>query len=211
MAVSMKAIARENTKKSFAKKLRAAGKVPAVVYGKKVESLPVTVQEKEIWQILRTEANAVITMEIENEGSHPVMVYEVQKDPISNRLLHIDFHQIDLTEKIRTQVALEVIGEAIGVREEGGVLQYGTFEVEVRCLPGDVPSSIEIDVSELQIGDSLTVADLTVSEEIEIMSEPTETVVSVLAPQQEEEETDADEDAPTEPELVGQEEEADEE
>lgn len=176
------------------KQLRAEGKIPAVVYGESIDNATISVDQKQMSNILRTNPNAVLQMEVPEQGKHPVMIGEIQRDPISRDILHIDFLQIDVKNPIKVMVRIDILGEAVGSRE-GGVLQVPLTELEVECLPHLIPTSIPVDVSELSIGDSVLVSDITMPEGVEASTAAEEVIASVLAPQAEEEEeaTDAEE------------------
>jgi large subunit ribosomal protein L25 len=134
--------------------------------------------------LLRKNPHAIIEMELPDGGKQPVMMNEVQRDKINRELLHVDFHQINMDEKVKTAVSLEFVGEPVGV-SEGGVVQIQLHELEIRCLPQNIPSSIQVDISGLGLGENLLVSDLSVSSEIEVKSDPGELIVTILAPQKE--------------------------
>lgn len=184
MAVSIRAELREQGTKSDRKQLRSRGKIPAVVYGKKIDRLSVTVDEKELTSLLRHNPHALLEMEVPGKGNVPVMLSEIQRDKLSRAVLHVDFHQVNLDEPIRTAVPVELTGSSPG-EAEGGLLSVLLHEVEVRCLPKHVPASIPLDVSGLGIGDSFLVGDLTAPAGVEIKSDPGAVLVTVLAPQKE--------------------------
>jgi large subunit ribosomal protein L25 len=184
MVKTLKAEERKETTKSEIKQLRSKGKVPGVVYGKKIGSAAISIEEKELQALLRKNPHAIIEMELPDGGKQPVMMNEVQRDKINRELLHVDFHQINMDEKVKTSVSLEFVGESVGV-SEGGVVQIQLHELEIRCLPQNIPSSIQVDISGLGLGENLLVSDLSVSSEIEVKSDPGELIVTILAPQKE--------------------------
>src|SRR5699024_2417301 len=140
-----------------------------------------------------------------------VMVHEYQTDPVKGDLIHVDFFAINMTEEMDVDVQIRIEGEAAGVKE-GGTLQQPLFELQVRAKPANIPEEITIDVSHLNIGDTITVADLPKSDDYEIMEEPETGLAVVLAPEAEEEETEVEDvDFSAEPELVGAEDEEEEE
>lgn len=185
MVTSLKAESRSGATKSETKQLRAVGQVPGVVYGKNVGTRTIAVEAKQLLMLLKNNPNAVVEMDIPERGIHPVMVHEVQRDTLRGDLLHIDFHQINLEEPVRTAVPLEFRGEAKGAAE-GGLFQIQLHELEIRCLPNDIPSAFPVDVSLLEMGHSILVKDLPVIDGIEIKSDPDDVVVTILAPQKEE-------------------------
>ncbi|MEC0248380.1 50S ribosomal protein L25/general stress protein Ctc [Paenibacillus chitinolyticus] len=194
MGVALKGNTRTNATKSEAKQLRRQGKVPGVVYGKTTDSLTVVLERKELVPLLRSHPNAVIDLNIEGVGKRPVLISGVQRDSLSQDVIHIDFHQINMNEPVKATVAIEIVGEAAGVKE-GGILQVETAQLDVRCLPDDLPDSVQVDISNLGIGENILVSDLKLPENVEVKTEAQDVVVTVLQPQKEAEETTADEPA----------------
>ncbi|MFS0836375.1 50S ribosomal protein L25/general stress protein Ctc [Paenibacillus sp. 1P03SA] len=194
MGVALKGNTRTNATKSEAKQLRRQGKVPGVVYGKTTDSLTVVLERKELVPLLRSHPNAVIDLNIEGVGKRPVLISGVQRDSLSQDVIHIDFHQINMNEPVKATVAIEIVGEAAGVKE-GGILQVETAQLDVRCLPDDLPDSVQVDISSLGIGENILVSDLKLPENVEVKTEAQDVVVTVLQPQKEVEETTADEPA----------------
>ncbi len=200
---------REETGKGVARSLRRSGLVPAVIYGKSRPSQALTVNPEDLKN--KMSGNAIFDLLITAEGEEikeTVMIKEVQKDPIKGELLHIDFHHISMDEKITINVSLNLNGEAPGVRE-GGVLQQLLREVEIECLPLDIPEALQLDISKLEMGNSLLVNDLEVPENIEIKTPFEEAIVTIVVPTEEEEELEEETegDELTEPEVIGEEEE----
>ncbi|WP_199623940.1 50S ribosomal protein L25 [Paenibacillus alkalitolerans] len=178
--------ARTGATKSDVKKARDEGKIPAVVYGKKVPGEPVFIDEKVLASLLKTNPGGVIRMEIPNFGQQSVMINEVQRDKLTrDRILHVDFHQIDLNEKVKATVRVELTGEAKGVAE-GGILQQLSMTLDIRCFAGDIPPVIEADVTNLEIGDHLYARDIRPPAGVEIKSDPNDMIATVLVPQKEE-------------------------
>ncbi|OQX61629.1 MAG: 50S ribosomal protein L25/general stress protein Ctc [Desulfococcus sp. 4484_241] len=163
--------------------LRREGFVPAVVYGYKKDSVPVTVNERDFNRLVKDGGHqSLISLAIdEGSVSKTVMLKEVQKHPVSGKIIHADFYEVDMNKKIATTVPVITTGVCKG-EKEGGVLQLIRRELEVRCLPANIPESIEIDVSNLEIGDSIHVEDITVGEDIELLHDVNFTVISVAAP-----------------------------
>ncbi|NLM51297.1 MAG: 50S ribosomal protein L25/general stress protein Ctc [Firmicutes bacterium] len=171
--------------KGHLKQLRKAGLVPGIVYGKKEEPIPIAVDAKDINAILNTPTgvNTLVDLSIEGQEPTTVIMKELTRDIIvSERYLHVDFMRISLTEKLELEIPIVLVGESVGVKE-GGVLQQTLREVTLKCLPTNIPEQIELDISELQVGESLTVADLSVPEDMEIVTDLDEVVVTVVAPQ----------------------------
>jgi large subunit ribosomal protein L25 len=192
MAIAMQADARSVKTKGDLRKLRLGGMVPGVVYGKQLsESATVSIREKELKALLRSQPNAVLEMEVPGQGKHSVMVADVQRDSLNGVITHVDFHQINMNEEVRANVRIEATGDSAGVRE-GGILSIVLHELEVQCLPGAIPEHISVDISSLGIGESLQVKDLMLPQGVEVSSDPEVVVLTVLAPQKELDETEAE-------------------
>lgn len=207
--VILKAEIREATGKSGCKHLRKEGLIPAVVYKDGKKGLSVKVDNKDLWHALHTEAgeNAIITMEIDSEGKEvkkTVIVKEMQNDPLNDKFLHVDFHEISLKEKLKVKVPVIVKGEPVGVKEEDGVLSQLMWEVEVECLPTDIPEHVDINVDELKIGDSVHIKDLAPIPGVTILDDPEQAIAGVHPPKAEEEEVveEAVEGEEVEPEVI---------
>ncbi|RXZ79273.1 50S ribosomal protein L25/general stress protein Ctc [Paenibacillaceae bacterium] len=188
MSISLKAKERSGKTQSDLRQLRAHGRIPAVVYGKKIDvPASISVEAKELLALLRSHPNAVVEMEVPSAGKQPVMMTEIQRDPLSRQLLHIDFRQIDMNEEVKTAIHVDITGEAAGVKA-GGVLQILLHEVEIQCLPGSIPESVQVDITDLEIGDQILVSDLKLVSGVTVLSEPGAVVAAVLVPQKAEEE-----------------------
>lgn len=189
MSAVLKAESREAKTKSEAKQLRAKGQIPGVVYGTKVSSTAISVNGKELLALLRENPHAVVDLELPADGKQPVMVQEVQRDKLTGSILHIDLHQINMNEPIQTAIGIAITGEAPGVKE-GGILTVEMHELEIKCLPGDLPGSLTVDISKLGVGENLLVSDIAIPDKVELLSNPDDVVVTVLAPQKAEEPAD---------------------
>ncbi|MFA4844459.1 MAG: 50S ribosomal protein L25 [Candidatus Margulisiibacteriota bacterium] len=173
------------------KGLRRQGLVPAVVYGKKIKALALAIDGKSfIKQILRSVAgrNAIVTLKVAGGKVKDISVLtqEVQMNPLTDEILHVDFRHIVMDEAIRTRVRIELTGIPLGVKETGGVLVHGLREVEVECLPGNIPDKFLIDVSALNINDSLHVSDLAITAKVKVLTTPTEMIANCSPPTKEE-------------------------
>jgi large subunit ribosomal protein L25 len=185
--VKLRADKREATGKGAARKARASGKVPGVVYGRGMEPVAIEVDRREFVTALLTDAGMNVLLDIEIDGSTTLaLTRELQRDPVRGTLLHADFVKVDRTQEIEVEVPIHLVGESPGVRE-GGVLEHQLFTAHVKCLPTDVPESVDADISGLQIGDSLKVANLAATDGFEILNEPDVVVALVTAPVSEEE------------------------
>ena len=168
---------------------RKEGLVPAVVYGKGVDSKNIWVKLLDFKRLVKQSGEStVIDLRIDQKDRRSVLIYETQQDPINDNYIHIDFFQIRMDEKIETEVELEYVGEAPAVKALGGVLVKNIDAVEVKCLPADLPGSIQVDISCLEtFDDRITLKDLKLSEKIELSIDP-ETVVALVVPPRSEEE-----------------------
>jgi large subunit ribosomal protein L25 len=186
--VSLSAEAREGRGKGVARKLRATGRIPAVVYGRGRESQAVSLDPAALSKLLRGSHSGVNTLIDLSLGGREsvVLVRDIQKDPVSGRWVHADLYEVDLTRTIEVQVPLHLIGKPAGI-ELGGILDHPLREVTVECLPRAIPDSIDVDVSALGVGDSIHVRDLTLPEGTRILSDPDLAVASVVLPKAEEE------------------------
>lgn len=166
---------------SAARRLRRQGLVPAVLYGRGMEPVPLSVNASLLRELVHAGGhNVVVRLNIKDGNAEPptVMLKEIQRHPLSGIVLNVDFQKISLTEQITAEVPIILVGEAPGVKQ-GGVLDHVLREVEVECLPTDIPHSIELNVSQLDIGHALHVSDLAAPPGVTITAEPTEVVVAV--------------------------------
>jgi large subunit ribosomal protein L25 len=186
--VKLHAQKREGNGKEAATRLRNSGRVPAVLYGKGTESMSLSVEAHEarlLFQSISVE-NTIIGLEIEGESKPvPTLIREIQAHPYRPVLFHVDFYRIREGEKLELDIPIHVIGVPEGVRTSGGILQQSVHEVQVRCLPTEIPSSIDVDVSGLQVGQTVHVSDLKVGEGVEILVDPEQVVCSVVLPRAE--------------------------
>lgn len=182
---SLNASPRDGTGKGVARKLRAAGQVPAVLYGKDMETMHLTVDahEAELLFSSISVASTIVDLNVQGEnGPTQTLVREVQVHPFKPELLHIDFMRIQAGVAVEVDVPLHLEGIPAGVRVDGGVLEQIAHEIPVKCVPAKIPDAIVVDVTALEIGDSLHVSDLPVDEDVEILLEPERTIVNVSAP-----------------------------
>lgn len=184
--IQMNGTRRESVGKGGARKARAAGQLPGVVYGHGEEPVAVAVDYREFMTQMRKHkgANPIVNL---NLGGHELtaLVRDAQIDPISQAVLHVDFQHISLTEKITVEVPIHPVGVAIGVKDNGGILEMIHRTLEIRCLPTAIPGSIDVDVTALMVGQALHVSDVKV-EGIEILSDPDTTLILIAAPTVEE-------------------------
>jgi large subunit ribosomal protein L25 len=202
--VVLKSARRDDVGKGVARRLRMAGSVPAVYYGRGETPLSLAVQTKELESILHgaSGSNVIVDLKVDGEAAadRKALLREVQRHPVKGSILHVDLQHISLSEKITVEVPVVLVGTPIGVKDGGGILEHLLREVEVECLPTDIPASISVDVSHLNIGDSVHVGDLK-AEKAVVRTEAERAVATVVPPTILEEVKPAEE-APTEPELV---------
>ena len=205
---SLKSIIRQGKQtRSDLEKLRNTGKVPAVVYGYGTKNTSVKVDEVEFIKVIREVGrNGVIDLGVGSK-TIKVMVSDYQFDPLKNQITHIDFLAINMTEKRTVDVPVQLVGEAVGAKE-GGVVEQPLFDLQITATPENIPESIEVDITDLQINDSYSVGDIKVSGDFTIENDPEESVVTVVPPTDEpsEEEIEAmeGESATEEPEVAGE-------
>jgi large subunit ribosomal protein L25 len=174
-----------------ARRLREAGQIPAVLYGPKTESVLLSVNKSDFDLILKKGriGQLILNLVIQNNGetyTRPAMIKELQVHPVSRNYLHIDFYEIDMDRKVTVKIPVVTTGQSVGI-ERGGILQIIRRELEVQCLPFEVPKTIEIDITDLDMGDSVHVEDISLDGEVEFFSEASLTVVTMLSPKVEEE------------------------
>jgi len=174
-----------------ARRLRQAGQIPAVLYGPKTESVLLSVNKSDLDLALKQgrSGQIMLNLVVQDNGeayTRPAMIKELQLHPVSRNYLHIDFYEIDLDRKITLGIPVVTVGSSVGV-ERGGVLQIIRRELEVECLPFEVPESIEIDITDLDMGDAIHLKDISLDGDVELLGEPNLTVVTVLSPKLEEE------------------------
>lgn len=172
--------------KNEARRLRASGRVPAVVYGAKKSSVAVSVDPKQITRILHSASghNTIFDLELGSEKTK-AMIVDWQYEPLKGKLLHIDMKRIAMDEKIRVSVPVHLTGEAAGVKQQGGILDQVMREVEIECLPGDIPSSIDADISHLVFGQVLRVADLPHGGSIKFITDENQAVAHITSVKEE--------------------------
>jgi large subunit ribosomal protein L25 len=203
--VDLEAKQRELKTKGALQTIRQGGEIPAVVYGGKKNPSTVSVVAKGFQQLVKAHGeNVVVNLKLGSE-TETVLVKEIQRDPLSRAFIHVDFQRISLTEKIEVDVPVHVKGEAPGVKLAGGILEHILREVRVRCLPTNIPGELHVDVSGLDINQGLRVKDIQLEEGLEILTDPEQLVVNIVAPTVLEEEPAAAATAaagPAEPEVI---------
>jgi large subunit ribosomal protein L25 len=188
------------------KKIKSQGLVPGVIYGSQAEPMPLQVEARALTNVLAHALSEHVLVELEiTDGSQNTnrlaLIQEVQHHPLRPELLHVDFHAVSATEKITSEVPIEAVGDALGVRTFGGLLEHSLRTLEVECFPQDLPEIVRIDVTNLNIGESLHVRDIPLPSGVESLTPADLTVVSVVASRVGEEVTETAE-APAAPEVI---------
>jgi large subunit ribosomal protein L25 len=208
--ITINAEPRQERGKNEARRLRVKGSIPAVVYGGKDGSVAISVDPKEVNRILhsKTGHNTIFDVAIRDMATTPVMVVDWQKDPVKGNLLHVDLKRIDLSQRLLVMIPVYCSGEAKGVKQEGGLLEVVTREIQVECLPDEIPESFAVDVTELMLGESKRASDLPLIGSMKLISQPEMVLVHVVAMRVEVEETPAVVEgaevaaSPAEPEVI---------
>jgi large subunit ribosomal protein L25 len=199
---------RSTTGKNEARRSRSGGRIPAVVYGAGKPNVPISVDRKALADLFREGAgdNAIFLLKLAgSDQSRHAMIREMQRDPVSRKPLHIDFVRVLMDVKITVSVPIEIVGVAKGVKTDQGILDVVTREIEIECLPTNIPAHLPIDVTELAIGDAIRVSELPVPEGVTIVDNPEKVVVHVTHPTREEEPVAAAAEGaaePAEPEVL---------
>ncbi len=183
----LEAEARESGTKNQARRVRRGGKIPAVVYGAGKDAQPVSVDPRHVLRILRSDSGHNTIFDLAMNGGEPTkaMIVDWQYEPIKGHLLHIDLKRIAMDKVLRVSVPIELQGVPVGVKTEGGILEQMLREVEIECLPGDIPSHISVDVSELSFGKVLRVEDLPHNEKLKFLTEANQPVAHVTSVKEE--------------------------
>jgi len=177
---------RAETGKNANRRLRVAGKIPGVLYAAGKPSVPVAVSPREITAILRSASGENTLFDLDLGGSRrKVILKEFQKEPVRGQLLHADFYEVALDKPIQVKVHVEYTGVPVGVKVQGGLVDFVTRELDVECLPADIPEKITVDVSHLELGKHLRVSDLKLSEKITVLTEPEIVIVHIVTPRAE--------------------------
>jgi len=214
MEATLEATRRDTIGKNEARRTRRGGQVPAVLYGAATdgagrEGTPIAVNPKALLKILHSEsgANTLISLKLAGAGDTRVLVKEYQLDPITREVLHADFYRVAMDRAIQVTIPVVVKGEPKGVKQQGGILEFVRREVEIECLPGDIPEHVEVDVSELMLHQGVRVRDVATDPKWKPITEPETMLVHVIMPKAEESATAAAEAAavpaaPAEPEVI---------
>jgi len=199
--------------KNAARRLRASGRIPAIVYGGKKDALAVSVDPKTLLKVLRSESgrNTILSLDLGDSGKASAILKSWQVDPINEKFIHADFYRIAMDVAIRVKIPILAKGEARGVKVDAGILEVIMRELEVECLPGDIPERIEVDVTDLGLHGAIRVSELKVSDKVKVLDEADQIVVHVVSVKEEaapvaaapaEGEAAAPAAAPAEPEVM---------
>lgn len=174
---------RTDFRKSETKRLRRESEIPATVYGKGDKSKSIAVPSEDFTQILKTPGGRLSLIDLEVDGksskAHPVMVQKIQRDPISNRVLHVDFHRVSMNEPVHAPVPVILVGDPPGIKQ-GGILEQFTREIEIKALPDRIPTQINVDVSQLDLGNVIHVSDVALPEDVEVLGPAADSVVATV-------------------------------
>lgn len=182
--VTLKVEKRESGGKAVAKRMRSEGKIPAVIYGHGEETVPLSLDGKIFHGILHAHYGENVIFDVQIPGHKKALkaiIREVQHNPSDGEILHVDFQHISMTEKITVRVPVVLVGSPEGVRNKGGILEHILHELEVECLPTDIPEHIEANVADLDVGDSIHVSDLSV-EKVKVLTEEARSIATVVPP-----------------------------
>lgn len=188
--------------KGPARQARREGLIPAVMYGHGEEPLALAIPQRAFELAMKAAGGGNVIIGLKLGGAdQTAIIREVQRDPVSHNIIHLDFQHISLTEKVKVEVTLHLTGTPDGVKSGGGVLEMITRTVEIECLPTDLPQSVDVDVTRLNIGDSIHVSDLAIPN-VTILSDPGLTIATVVPPTKQVEVTGGEPAAPAEPEVI---------
>ncbi len=182
--VTLEVHARPNSGKGVARKLRAAGKLPAVIYGHNEEPTAIELEHHKFFATMRQAEGEKLLINLNVDGKDSdkkAIIKDIQRDPVSSKILHIDFQHISMDEKIKIEVPIKLEGVADGVKNFGGIMSSNIRKIMVFCLPADIPDSFVLDVNDMKIHDSIHVKDIVVGD-FEILDDPNDTIVSIIPP-----------------------------
>jgi large subunit ribosomal protein L25 len=205
--IVVEAAPRDSRGKNEARRLRVTGNVPAVLYGGKGDALALTVNAKQVGQILRSATGHNTLFQVAISGKEqPAIVKDWQVDPVTGNLLHVDLLRVAMDVRMRVKVPVHTFGEAAGVKQQGGIFETVTRDVEIECLPGEIPSEFKLDVSNLMIGMHLRASDIAIdANKMKLVTDPERVIAHVVALKAEEEkpaEVAAEAAVPAEPEVI---------
>ena len=200
---------REQKGRAKAKDLRETGFLPAIVYSQGKDALPIKISRGTLLKLMHQHRleSIIINLKIKDDKkakARPCLVKEIQHDPVSEDIIHVDFNEISLTKAIKVNVPIETKGEAVGVKQEGGSLEHLLWEIEVECLPTNIPKNIQVEITALKMGEAIYVKDIVLPQGIKVLNDPAAIVLHVIAPMKEEVPVEAvvEGEAKVEPEVI---------
>ena len=181
VSITVNATRRTDFGKNASRRLRRSGGIPATVYGQGKEAASLTVDPKVIWGILHSHAgqNTIFELAVDQSDTSHALIKDFQRDPVKGNLLHVDLLRIDMTHKLTLRVPVEITGTPVGVKVGGGLLDVVMREIEIKCLPSDIPEHIVVDVSHVELNQALRVNELKLSDKIEVLSDPDSVIITV--------------------------------
>ncbi|MBZ5751169.1 MULTISPECIES: 50S ribosomal protein L25/general stress protein Ctc [Metabacillus] len=181
---TLQAVKRTEFTNSAKRKIRESGEIPAIIYGKSIESKPVAVNSIELMKTLREEGkNTIINLSVDG-SSYAVMLYDLQTNPLKSEIVHADFHIVDMQADIQVEVPINLTGDAQGVKD-GGVLQQPLYEVTINVKPGKIPQTIEVDITNLGVNETISIKDLPENKDYTFVQDEEQVIASILPPKQE--------------------------
>jgi large subunit ribosomal protein L25 len=201
-SATLKASTRATAGKGTARKLRASGQVPAVLYGHGEKPRPLAVNAHDLGLLINAinVENTLVRLDIEGEGLQDVLLREVQMHPYKPEALHVDFFHVNARETLHVKIPVRLVGTPVGVHTDGGILDHVLYDLEVECLPGNIPDGVEIDVSNLALGESVRVGDVPAREGVKFLQDAELPIASVVGSARGE--SEAADEAPAEPEVL---------
>lgn len=205
--ISLEAELREQRGRAAVKDLKESGYLPAVVYSHGKDALSLQISRSALLKLVHQHhlETSIINLKIKNDkkAARPCLIKEIQYNPVGENIVHLDFNEISLTEAIKVNIPIETRGEAVGVKQEGGSLEHLLWEIEVECLPTNIPKNIEVDISPLKMGEAVYVKDLVFSPGVKPLHDPAAVVLHIVAPMKEEAPAEAVEgEVKEEPEVI---------
>ncbi len=193
---------RERTGKGGSRESRRKGMIPGVVYGGGKDSVPIQLDRKTFVELMRKSGseNPIFLLKLSDSGQERhAILRDLQRDPVSRMVIHLDFQRIEMTQKVHVTVTIELVGTAVGVKTEGGLLEFTTRELKIESLPGDIPNHIEVDITDLHIGQHIEAGSIQLPEGVTLYDEPEKVIVTIGHLRTEEQEADGEK---AEPEVI---------
>jgi large subunit ribosomal protein L25 len=188
MEATLEALTRNDFGKNEARRIRRDGRVPGVLYGEGKNATPISVEPRALLRILHSEsgANTLISLKLSGSGDARVLVKDFQLDPVTHEVLHADFYRVAMDKLLHVTIPVVVQGVPQGVKQQGGIVEHIRREIEIECLPGDIPDHVDVDVSELMVNQGIRVRDIAINPKWKAVSDPDLMLVHVILPKAEE-------------------------